>query len=211
MNAAQRRVDRDGRRGGRDDRDGPDGRSRLERTRRPALAPTGGRRSLAAALTLAMVAGTAMASTAGRSALRRPTVDRDGQPAGRPGRPGPGRGRSASRQRLEEAQQASASGDEAAAEAALSAYSAIVVEATAGTAGDPTARGDHRGQRHPPRRRPDRSWPIASRPRPRPRSTGRWPRARSSSTASPATTAAPATVAMAATAPRAGRKRHARR
>jgi hypothetical protein len=42
-------------------------------------------------------------------------------------------------QRLEEVQRASASGDEAATEAALTAYSSILTEATAGSAGDPAA------------------------------------------------------------------------
>ena len=97
------------------------------------------RRSSAAALTLAILAGIGLRRAPGRSALRRPPVDRDGQPAGLRGRRGR-RPRRAARAAARGGQQASAAGDDPATEAALSAYSTIVVEARPAAHGDPTAR-----------------------------------------------------------------------
>ena len=72
-------------------------------------------------------------------------------------------------QRLHEAQQASTAGDVSGTEAALSAYSTIVVEATNGERGRPGRQRGARGRRHPSRRRPD---PV-DRHRPDPGTRGR--------------------------------------
>ena len=111
----------------------------LERTRRPAW-----RRPAvafaAAALTLAMVAGSAMASTPGGPLYgARLWAEMVNLPAS-----GTARTQAEAQrltQRLEEIQRASASGDEAAAEAALTAYASILAEARSGSAGDPAAEG----------------------------------------------------------------------
>ena len=96
-------------------------------------------------------------------------------------------------QRLHEAQQASNAGDVPGTQAALAAYSTIVVEAAKGSDGDPTARAALAGDRHPPCGRPDpdgRQRPIAgpSRRRARPVRRARWRSTTSTARASTAAT-----------------------
>jgi hypothetical protein len=92
----------------------------------------------AATLTLGLLAGSAMASSPGGPLYTaRLWAEMANLPA-----TGTARAQAEVRrlgQRLEEVQHASAVGDEAATEAALTAYSSILAEATAGSAGDPSA------------------------------------------------------------------------
>ena len=92
----------------------------------------------AAALTLAMVAGSAMASTPGGPLYgARLWAEMATLPAS-----GTARAQAEAQrleQRVDEIQRASATGNEPAAEAALSAYASILAEARAGSAGDPAA------------------------------------------------------------------------
>ena len=110
----------------------------------------------AAALTLAMVAGSAMASTPGgplygaRLWAETVTLPASGTPRAQAEAQRLG-------QRLEEIQRASASGDEGAAEAALSAYASILAEARSGTAGDPAAEATPEDRARTPRRGADRA------------------------------------------------------
>ena len=102
-----------------------------------------------------------------RSALRRAPLDGDGQPAGRPRGAGTGRGRRLE-QRLEEASRPRPPAMTPAAEAALAAYSVIVVEAGPGSARRPGAPRRPRRPRGPPRRAADRladRAPAGARPR----------------------------------------------
>lgn len=109
----------------------------LDRSRRPVW-----RRPMvafaAATLIIGMVAGSAMASTPGGPLYgARLWAEMANLPA-----TGTARAQAEAQrlgQRLEEVQRASATGDEPAAEAALSAYASILAEATAGTVGDPAA------------------------------------------------------------------------
>ena len=106
---------------------------------------------VAGALTLAFVGGTAARDAGGPLYAARMWIEMANLPAGARCSGG-GRGRP-SRARLHEAEQAYASGDGPAAEAALTAYSAIVTEAVEGSAGTRPRRAAIEIGRDPPRRR----------------------------------------------------------